>query len=210
VVAAPRPTQIRSLLTRRKIVDAAGRALARRGFGGASTQAVATAAGVSQGALFKHFSTKAELFAASVEKILGGFVARFRSDASATPAPALDDRIAVAVAALWGIFRRPEMQAVFEVYVAARTDAGLGRALAPILDRHRENIHAEARRMFPELATATELASVVDAVVYAMQGVVLGLFAPDRATDAEHLAFFERLARREIEAVVPTGARRRP
>ncbi len=199
---------MRSHVTRRKIVDAAGRALTRRGFGGASTQVVAAAAGVSQGALFKHFSTKAHLFAASVEKILGGLVERFRADVGAPPASSVDDRIAAAVAALWDIFRRPEMQAVFEVYVAARTDAALGRALAPILDRHRDNIHAEARRVFPELAAATELASVVDAVVYAMQGVVLGLFAPDRATDVEHLAFFERLARRELEAVVRTRPRR--
>jgi hypothetical protein len=94
------------------------------------------------------------------------------------------------------------MHAVFEVYVAARTEPALARALAPILERHRENILVEARRVFPEVAARAELPPVVDAVVYAMQGVVLGLFAPDGIDDAVHLAFFERLALRELESAL--------
>ena len=208
-VVAPVPQQARSHATRRRIVDAAARALSRVGYGGATTQVVAAGAGVSQGALFKHFPTKAQLLAACVEKNLSRLIERFRADVRVRRAAlaSTDARIGPATAALWRIFRRPEMQAVFEVYVAARTDAALGRALAPILDRHRDNIHAESRRLFPELAASADLAQVVDAVVYAMQGVVLGLFAPDRAADAEHLAFFERLARRELEAVLAPTAR---
>jgi AcrR family transcriptional regulator len=210
-----RPTkQARSERTRASLVDAAARTLATTGFQKASTQAVAAAAGCSQGALFKHFPDKAHLLAACVERILAGFVADFRADMTRRRAAAprdLEDRLAPAVAALWRIFRRPEMQAVLEVYVAARTDEALGRALTPILERHREDILAEAVHVFPELGGVPDFAGVVDAVVYAMQGVVVGLFAPDGAADAAHLAFFQRLAARELEAAIDRrakGARR--
>lgn len=204
MVALRPPLQARSIATRGKLVAAAAQVLATQGYQRATTQAVADAAGVSQGALFKHFPTKGALLAACVEHILAGFVAAFRAEAATLPrrrASTLAARVRPAVTGLWRIFRRPAMHAVFEVYVAARTDPELERALAPILERHRENILAEARRLFPELARHPELASVVDAVVYAMQGVVLGLFAPDATTEAAHLAFFERLAVRELEAV---------
>lgn len=86
--------------------------------------------------------------------------------------------------------------------LAARTDLELGEALEPLLSAHRENIFAEARRLFPELAERPELegalATGVDAVVYAMQGVALGLFRSDDRREREHLAFFERLALHEL------------
>jgi AcrR family transcriptional regulator len=204
----PVPKQARSQATRARIVEAAAQALARHGFQKASTPFIAGLAEVSQGALFKHFPTKAALLAACLERLLGSFILDFRADVAARlgPARSLKERVAVAVGALWRCFRRTEMHAVFEVYVAARTDEELARALAPILDGHRGNILAEARGLFPELGAADDFGAVVDAVVYAMQGVVLGLFAPDGADDASHVAFFERLALRELEAVAPGGA----
>ena len=199
------PKQARSTRTRARLVEAATQTLVTRGMSGASTAAMAGEAGVSQGALFKHFPTKAVLLAESVAQILAGFIADFRADLAARAGASLREQVAHAVAALWRIFRRDEMQAVLEVYLAARTDAALGATLAPILERHRENILAEAARLFPELAASIDFPGVVDAVVYAMQGVIVGVFSRDDAGDARHLAFFERLALRELEAA--TGAR---
>jgi AcrR family transcriptional regulator len=200
------PKQARSVATRGRILQAACEALMDRGYGGASTQVIATLAGVSQGALFKHFATKAALLASSIEQLLAGFIGEFRRGLGDPTDREPLARVAPAVAELWKIFRRPEMQAVLEVYLAARTDRALGAALGPILDRHRENILAEARRILPELAGVTDFSSVVDAVVYAMQGVIVGVFTPDRQSDAVHLAFFERLALRELEAVLSGGS----
>jgi hypothetical protein len=92
------------------------------------------------------------------------------------------------------------MQAVFETYIAARTDGPLGRALQPVIEHHRHNIIAEARNLFPELAAKPGLAHVVDAVVYSMQGIVIGWFGPDMDTEAQrqNIALVSRLARNEI------------
>lgn len=199
------PQQVRSQLTRARIVEAAARCIAQQGYAGASTAVVAQAAGVSQGAIFKHFPTKAQLLGASVAAILDEMVQRFRADAAARLQRAkpstLEDRIGPAVAALWAIFRSAAMPAVFDVYVAARTDDALQAELAPLLDSHRGRILAEAKSLFPERADHPEFDAVIDAVVYSMQGVTLGLFAPDSQTEARHLAFFERLARRELEHI---------
>jgi AcrR family transcriptional regulator len=217
------PQQSRSLATRARLVEAAARALVDLGFAGASTSAMAQRAGVSQGALFKHFPAKADLLAACVERLLADFVVEFRADVvrrlAAAPSAAgtrlppqvvltAEARVAPAVAARWAIFRRPAMHAVFEVYVAARTDAALAERLAPILTRHREAILAEARLLFPEVArhAPAEADAAVDAVVYAMQGVALGLFAPDDRVEAEQLAFFTRLAEHELGLAI-TAAR---
>src|SRR5687767_7122304 len=55
----PRPPREQ---TRRDILDAAGRAFARRGFHGASVEAVAAEAGLSTGAVYSNFKSKEELF----------------------------------------------------------------------------------------------------------------------------------------------------
>jgi AcrR family transcriptional regulator len=204
------PQQERSVATRARLVKAAAGCLVKLGYSGASTAQMAAKAGVSQGALFKHFPTKADLLAACLAQILADMVASFSDtvDAAAASRLPLDRRIRPAIAALWRIFRAPGMRAVFELYVAARTDGALAAHFEPILTRHRDAILVEARRLFPELPPRAEFDAAVDAVVYAMQGVALGVFAPEsEAGDAAHLAFFERLAQHELASALASAGR---
>jgi len=87
---------------------------------------------------------------------------------------------------------------VFELYMAARTDKALEQALAPTLVAHRRRILEEARKLYPEAAVHPEFEMVIDAIVYAMQGASLELFAPNRGEDRRLLALFERMARSEM------------
>lgn len=191
--------QSRSVLTRHRLLEAAAAVMVEVGLAGCSTIAVAQRAGVSQGALFKHFPSKADLLAETVEFLLAVFVADFDREVKKARTKRSVDPVRASCAVLWKIFRRPEMRAVFEVYIAARTDPELARRLTPILDRHRNAILIEARLLFPQLGGEREdFMAAVDAVVYAMQGAALGLFAPDPDAEIEHLAFLERLARREL------------
>ncbi|UJR83763.1 TetR/AcrR family transcriptional regulator [Sandaracinus amylolyticus] len=200
------PQQARAIATRARLIEAASTLLVEEGLRGTTTSAVAARAQVSQGALFKHFPTKLDLLAACVEAVLASLVDAFR-DALPGRTPAdLDARLRVGVAALWKVFRLPAMQGLFEVYLAARTDPELGRALEPLLAAHNANIQREARELLPELASHPGLASGVDAVVYAMQGVALGVFSNDERREREHLAFFERLAVHELAAAVEPEA----
>jgi AcrR family transcriptional regulator len=193
--------------TRARLLDAAAAVLGHDGLRGATTAAIASRAGVSQGALFKHFPTKVELLAAATESMLASLVVAFRAALPAEPPATIEARLRLGVEALFLVFRLPTMQALFEIYLAARTDPELGRALEPLLVAHRANIQAEARALLPELAHEPALESGVDAVVYAMQGVALGLFSDDARRDQEHLAFFERLAQHELAASLSSRAK---
>ncbi|MBX3251741.1 MAG: TetR/AcrR family transcriptional regulator [Myxococcales bacterium] len=199
---ASAPRQARAVATRERLVQAASELLAEQGLRGTTTTAVASRAGMSQGALFKHFPTKVEVLAGGTEAALATLVEAFRAGLPRRPPESVDERLAVGVDALWRVFRLPAMQGIFEVYLAARTDPELARALEPLLAAHRANIHAEARALLPELADQAPgaLEAGVDAVVYAMQGVALGLFSNDETREREHLAFFRRLAVHELAA----------
>jgi AcrR family transcriptional regulator len=191
--------QLRSTLTKFRLTEAGAKQLVEAGLAGTSTIAVAQRAGVSQGALFRHFPSKPVLLAAVVEYLLAEFVADFDQEITKRRKKKGVDPIHASCVVLWKIFRRPEMRAVFEVYVAARTDATLAKLLTPILEKHRASILEEAQLLFPEVKGKREdFEAAVDAVVYAMQGAALGLFGPDPDAEVEHLAFLERLARREL------------
>ena len=188
----------RSATTRTGLLEATLASLAERGYAHTTTTEVCRRAGVSQGALFKHFPTKVDLLAASAERVLLSLVEAFRAAVPARPPAELDARVKLGVAALWSVFRLPGMHGLFEVYLAARNEPALAAALEPLLVAHRENILGEARALMPELAGSDALVTGVDAVVYAMQGVALGVFTNDARREREHLAFFERLAVHEL------------
>ena len=192
------PVQPRAVATRARILEASARRLVASGLAGAGSVAVAQAAGLSQGALFRHFPTKTHLLAETVTHLLGRLVESFRGGLALGAESPLEVRVDAAVASLWRVFRSDELRAVFEVYVVARTDPGLEAQLGPILERHRARIHDEARALFPELSAHVDATFVIDAIVYAMQGAAVGLFGPSLRDDAQNLAFFRRLAAREL------------
>src|SRR5690348_6079184 len=63
-----RPRQARSKATVDAILDATTRVLLKHGFDGLTTNAVATAAGVSIGSLYQYFPNKEALVAAQIER----------------------------------------------------------------------------------------------------------------------------------------------
>jgi AcrR family transcriptional regulator len=188
--------QARAVRTRSQLVAATRGLLVEHGLASTPTAAVAARARLSQGALFRHFPQKTDLLIAVTEAILADLRAGFTADLLTTTD---GDPLHRACATLWRIFRRPEMRVVHEIYVAARTDAALARGLAPVLAYHEELLLDRARQLFPAAAAANpEFGDAVLAIVYAMEGAAIGMFSPDPDAEITHLAFLERLARREL------------
>src|SRR4051794_38892943 len=123
----PRTLQI--VTTRARIVRGAARTLERLGHAGATTAAIAAHAGVAEGTVFRHFSRKCDVLAAAAEQLLFELTGIFLMNA--VGASRLERRISGAVRALWLAFWNPRMSALFDVYVAARTDRALDAALKP-------------------------------------------------------------------------------
>ncbi len=76
--AVPRRTQAeRRAATRQALLEATIDAVVARGYAGATVSVIAQYAGVSQGALFNHFETKADLFGAAVEYVFPRLIEDF-------------------------------------------------------------------------------------------------------------------------------------
>jgi AcrR family transcriptional regulator len=197
------PRQARAVATRDRLLLATAESLAELGYAGASSGVICRRAGVSQGALFKHFPNMPLLLGAAAERVLAEFVAQFRyAVGSGTPNA---QRLTRAVAALWEIFCAPRMRAVFELYLAARTDDELRRALEPVLVAHHENLYREACRVFPKAAEQRGFQSSVDLVLHAMQGAALGISVRTDAQKAKLCRQFEAVARRELTRLLSSS-----
>lgn len=191
-VASPPPPARRSQAqrragTRRKLIRATLGCLQERGYSGTTTTAVATRAKLSQGALFVHFKTKAELVAAAVEELFASLIADFKtalvnvSQAGDPPQRATD-----AIAALWTVFEQPRLALTYDIYAAARTDRVLAATLTPIAAAHRDNIAAEATALFPGTAqTNPHFFPMVELVIDALQGAALTTHALPGTTNVE-------------------------
>ena len=131
---------------------------------------------MSQGALFKRFGSKHQLVAATAEHLFGRLVADFRNAMRAGQPADADDALGWIIRQLWAVFLKPELYAVTELYIAARTDEPLRQALVPVMWQHRQNLLTEARRLFPRAADENpHFEAAVDATMHAMQGAAMSV-----------------------------------
>lgn len=192
------PQQARSRATRLKLLDATVAALAELGYAGTSTTVVARRAGVSQGALYKHFPTKPLLLREALAHLLTDLIDDFRAGMKRR---APRDRFDRALAVLWEVFTSVPLTGAFELYLAARTDPALAEAIRPVLEAHHENLQAEALAQFPDLAAnAPDFRAVVSTMMNLMQGAALAAAAlpPDEAALAAQTETFRRVARQQL------------
>jgi AcrR family transcriptional regulator len=144
--------------TRDLLLDAAKDVFARRGFEGASLEEIAESAGYTRGAIYKHFSSKEELFLAVNKRWNEGFLQTFAD--SIDPAIPLEDLDLAAIAKQWHamqysdphdfalgfefnlfVLRHPETR---EVVAEQRLE--LARMIAQFIDEQAERI-GETMRM---------------------------------------------------------------
>src|SRR3954471_14184773 len=96
----PRRTQQeRREETRRRLLDATITVLVEQGYARLTTVEVAKRAGVSQGAIFTHFDTKADLLCASVEIVFPRLIQDYLAGLGGLPSGR--ERISSAIEMLW-------------------------------------------------------------------------------------------------------------
>ncbi len=147
----PRRTQEeRRLGTIRKLLDAGAETLIEVGYAEASVQAICARAGVSQGALFRHFPTREALMVAVGEDVGRRTLASFTREFAAEEGAA--DPLPLALRLVRAHCRSRLNQAWYELACAARTHDALRRALAPTARAYYVGIEALARHLLPDLA----------------------------------------------------------
>lgn len=170
------------------------------GYAGTTTTAVATRAGVSHGALFKHFATKADLLAATAQHLyvvlMGRYVDRFHRIEREVDA---DERLDRAIRLLWQMFASAEFAAALELTNASRTDPALNDGLRDVVAAHATRIRAQAAALFPEQIEHPEFAITLDLVLETMVGMAVSRIADgDPAHYRQLLDHLTELAHRRL------------
>ena len=176
------PTPRRTQAERREgtigaLLDATVACLAERGYAATSTAAVCAEAGVSQGALFRHFPTRQALLVATAEHVAASNVADFRATVGAEVGT-VDDVVAV-LHRLRAIVLSPANQTWRELLVAARVDADLRAALLPARESLQARMLAVATELWGARLPADDLAAVLSIVVNVLDGLAFSALDPD-------------------------------
>lgn len=125
-----RTQEQRRAQTRGSLLDATIECLVELGYPRTSMQEICARAGVSKGAFQHHYASKSELMADAVQHLT------IRLQQQRAPAAAelrgSPDRIAAAIDLLWNAYSGTLATAAMELWIAARTDPELRRAIRPV------------------------------------------------------------------------------
>jgi AcrR family transcriptional regulator len=175
-------TQRRTQAQRREgtigaLLDATVTCLSERGYAATSTAAVCAEAGVSQGALFRHFPTRQALLVATAEHVATRNVAAFRALGDLA-VDSVDD-VVVVLGHLRALVLSPANQTWRELLVAARADADLRAALLPARESLQAQMLEAAADLWGDRLPADGLAAVLSIVVNMLDGLAFSALDPD-------------------------------
>ncbi|MCV7441841.1 TetR family transcriptional regulator [Mycobacterium paraense] len=129
-----------------RLIDACIDTIVEVGYARASAAVITKRAGVSVGALFRHFETMGDFMAATASEVLRRQLESFTKGVAEIPAdqPALEAALAI----LRDITSGPTNAVVYELLIAARTDEKLRETLQHELGQYSAKI-VEAARALP-------------------------------------------------------------
>jgi AcrR family transcriptional regulator len=193
------PQEERTRAMRQRLLEATVDCLVEHGWSGTSTTLVSKRAGVSRGAQLHHFPTKDALVVAAVEHLTEVRGAEIADAAERLPSGRRRTRAVLEMLA--DHFTSPVFTAALELWVAARTDQSLHRAVGPLEQRVGREIH----RQTVELLGVDEHVPGVRELVQATLDLVRGLGLANTISDdtARRKRILDEWAR-VLDAQLPT------
>lgn len=159
------------------LLDATVACLAETGYAGTSTAAVCARAGVSQGALFRHFPTRQALLVATAEHVARRNVEEFRTTVGREVGTV--DEVAAVLGRLRIVVLSPANQTWRELLVAARADADLRAALLPARESLQAQMLDAAADLWGDRLPPDVLAAVLSVVINMLDGLAFSALDPD-------------------------------
>jgi AcrR family transcriptional regulator len=167
---ARRTQRERREATIRRLLDATTEALIEVGYYNSSVQAICSRAGVSQGALFRHFESRLALMIRVAQDVGDALIVLFRKDFERLRGKTADE-LGLALELLRANVQSRLHQAWFELLMAARTDTALNEALTPVWKKRDATIQQLAAALLPEAAQRPpQFAVIVDTLVTLFHG----------------------------------------
>jgi AcrR family transcriptional regulator len=182
-----------------RLLEASITSIVEVGYARASAAVITKRAGVSVGALFRHFETMSDFMAATASEVLRRQVESFTKQVAEIPAdrPALEAALTI----LRDITGSSTNAVLYELMVAARTDEKLNAHLRDVLAQYTAKILDAARALPAADAIGSETFPVLVALltnVFDGAAIVRGIF-PEPDIEEQRIALLSTL----ITALVP-------
>jgi AcrR family transcriptional regulator len=189
----PRTQQQRREETVARLLDASIATIVDVGYARASAAEITKRAGVSVGALFRHFETMGDFMAATAHEVLRRHVELFTKQVAEVPAdgPVLEAVLTI----LRDITRSPTNTVMYELMIAARTDEKLRATLQNVLREYSAKIFEVARALpGTENLPDETLAALVATLTNTFDGAaILRAVLPQSDLDAQQLSLLVSL-----------------
>ncbi len=171
-VVARRRQADRRAETRGKLLDAAITSLVVNGYAGTTVDTIATAAGVTRGALNHHFASKIELMLAAASRVTEDFIGRL---SERLLRPSTSDFAESVVRSLWdAIYSEPMFVARLELVLGARSQPEILASTKAELHRGHLNVHALLSEAFARSGISVAIPEdVVDLALTTLRGMAL-------------------------------------
>jgi AcrR family transcriptional regulator len=185
-----RATYKKSESSRRQVLDAAIRTLAKRGFAHTSIEDIAATAGMSKGVVHYHFKSKEDLLLHITETCFVRIDERVKA-AWDTPGPP-SERIRAVLRESWAVRKEagPEVRVLTDLMAQAIHDARLRKSLATLIHASRARLVDEFVNAFQSIGLKPRLpAHIIPRLVLAtFDGLALhNLFDPPSIEDEEQI-----------------------
>lgn len=143
----------KSAMTQHKILDATIDCFIRLGYANVTTAKVASAAGVSRGAMLNHYPSKTELIQAATQHLHEKMLDRFTELVQAIPARIRGrKRRRAGLDAYWTYLTGDLFMVYHELSVEARTDADLNAAMQASIQDFDRRWYENTGALFPDWA----------------------------------------------------------
>jgi AcrR family transcriptional regulator len=179
-----------------KLLHAATEVLIEIGYADASVEKICARAGVSQGALFRHFATREQLMVAVGEDVGRKTLLRYRREFESLRDR--EDPFVLALRLVRDRCRSRLNQAWYELAMAARTSPSLRKGLRPVATRYYDDIGRLGAELLPELAAALgdRFAVLIDTIVSVFDGESVHRFVlPQPRVDDARYELLAKLAK---------------
>ena len=194
----PRTQKERKAATVAKLVNATIDTIVELGYHKTSLSAICERAGVSQGGLFRHFSTRTALIIAAAEQVnirlTIAFMKNFQSRDESL------DLVSTGVELVSGVMYSPEQAVWHELMVAARTDPELCSAIAEQEGKLNKEMSAIANSLATSLGLDIDMIlAAVHLGIRCFDGLALArCLQTDSSEDEAIKALLIKLGRTEI------------
>ncbi|OZC94897.1 TetR family transcriptional regulator [Rhodococcus sp. 06-235-1A] len=176
-----------------KLLDATIASLCEKGYAATSVSEIVSRAGVSSGAMFRHFDTRLDLIVAAADEVRRRQFVEFRRGLSGFGSASIEHCLELLRAAC----RAPINGAWYELLTAARSDEELRERLQPFTVRYHEQIGELARALpVAGVIDPRHLETVIFTVVHLLDGEALAAVVhPQPEQEAMRLRMIAHLLR---------------